>query len=135
MSKMQQGRSICPGLAEGQALVTRQGVSFLGGVDPETGVITEVDHELHGQSMAGKVLILPALKGSAGGMWIIIRLAKSGLGPKAIVVNRADTILVGAVIMGDIPTIDSLATDPIELVKTGDLVRIDGEKGTLEILH
>jgi uncharacterized protein len=135
MSRSYQGRSICPGLAEGEALVTRQGVSFLGGVDPETGVITEVDHELHGRSVAGKVLVLPALKGSAGGMWIIIRLAKAGLGPKAIVVNKADTILVGAVIMGEIPTIDSLAADPLELVKNGDLVRINGEKGTLEIVN
>lgn len=134
MSKLEYGRSICPGLGEGQALVTRQGVSFLGGVDPETGVITEVDHELQGQSVAGKVLVLPALKGSAGGMWIIIRLARTGLGPKAIVVTKADTILVGSVIMGEIPTIDSLATDPLELVKTGDLVRVDGDKGTLELL-
>lgn len=135
MSKIEYGRSICPGLAEGQALVTRQGVSFLGGVDPETGVITEVDHELHGQSVAGKVLVLPALKGSAGGMWIIIRLARAGLGPKAVVVTKADTILVGAVIMGEIPTIDCLAVDPLDLVKTGDLVRVDGDKGTLEFLH
>lgn len=135
MSTMYQGRSICSGLTEGEALVTKQGVSFLGGVDPDTGVITEVNHELHGRSLAGKVLILPALKGSAGGMWIIIRLARSGLGPKAIVVNKADTILVGAVIMGEIPTIDSLAADPFDLVKNGDLVRIDGEKGTLEIMN
>ncbi|MEJ2717872.1 MAG: DUF126 domain-containing protein [Deltaproteobacteria bacterium] len=134
MSSIYQGRSICPGLAEGQALVTKQGVSFLGGVDPETGVITEVDHELHGRSVAGQVLVLPSLKGSAGGMWIIIRLARSGLGPKAIVVSKADTILVGAVIMSEIPTIDSLAEDPLKLLATGDRIRIDGEKGTLEIL-
>jgi predicted aconitase with swiveling domain len=134
MSSIYQGRSICPGLAEGQALVTRQGVSFLGGVDPETGIITEVDHELHGRSVAGQVLVLPSLKGSAGGMWIIIRLARSGLGPTAIVVSKADTILVGAVIMSEIPTIDSLAEDPLKLVATGDRLRIDGEKGTLEIL-
>jgi predicted aconitase with swiveling domain len=134
MSKSYQGRSICSGLAEGEALVTGQGVSFLGGVDPETGVITEVDHELHGVSMAGKVLVLPSLKGSAGGMWIMIRLARSGLGPKAIVVSKADTILVGAVIMSEIPTVDSLPEDPLKNVITGDCVRIDGEKGTMEIL-
>jgi predicted aconitase with swiveling domain len=134
MSKTYQGRSICSGTAEGEALVTRQGVSFLGGVDPETGVITEVDHELHGVSMAGKVLVLPSLKGSAGGMWIMIRLARSGLGPKAIVVSKADTILVGAVIMSEIPTIDSLAEDPLKLVITGDGLRIDGDKGTMEIV-
>ena len=46
MSLVYQGRSICNGMAEGEVLATKQGVSFLGGVDPETGVITEVDHEL-----------------------------------------------------------------------------------------
>lgn len=132
MPKKYQGRSICPGLAEGEALVTRQGISFLGGVDPETGEITEVDHELQGQSVAGKILVLPALKGSAGGMWILIRLASSGKGPLGIAVSRADTILVGAVIMAEIPTLDSVE-GLLEAVESGQRLRIDGGKGEIEI--
>ena len=133
MSTIYNGRSIYGGLAEGEALVTKQGVSFLGGVDPETGQITEVDHELYGKTVAGKILVLPSLKGSAGGMWIIIRLTIRGRGPKAIVVSKADTILVGSVIMAGIPTIDSLSVDPCDAFKNGDLLRVNGEKGTVEM--
>ena len=43
------GRSIFPGTAQGEALVTTQAISFFGGVDPETGVVVERGHELEGQ--------------------------------------------------------------------------------------
>ena len=56
------GRTIFPGQASGTALVSRMGISFYGGVDPETGVITEAGHDLEGQSIAGKVLIFPPEK-------------------------------------------------------------------------
>ncbi len=48
------GRTIFPGQASGPALVSRMGISFYGGVDPETGVITETGHDLEGQSIAGR---------------------------------------------------------------------------------
>ena len=134
MSGVYRGRSICVGTAEGETLVTKQGISFWGGVDLDTGVITEVGHELYGKEMAGKVLVLPALKGSAGGMWIIIRLAMTKKGPVAIILPKADTILVGAVIMGEIPTIDSLPDDVFRMVKSGDRLKVDGTKGTVEVL-
>ena len=134
MSQIYQGRSICEGFAEGQALVTQQGISFLGGVDPEKGVITEVDHELQGERLQDRILILPGLKGSAGAMWIIIRLAHNKMGPKAIVVSKADTILVGAVIMSGIPTVDSLAEDPVEAFNTGDILKVNGTEGTIEVI-
>jgi len=132
MTVLYQGRSICSGLVEGEALVTKQGISFLGGVDPETGVITEVGHELHGKKLSGKILVLPALKGSAGAMWIIIRLAAGMIGPKAIIVSKADTILIGAVIMAGIPTIDSLSVDPFQVFRAGDLLKVNGTQGTVE---
>jgi hypothetical protein len=135
MSDIYEGRSIYHGVVEGEALVTEQGISFLGGVDPETGSITEVEHELFGKKLSGKILVLPALKGSAGAMWIIIRLAARNIGPRAIIVSKADTILIGAVIMGGIPTIDSLSVDPFRVFKTSDLLRVDGKKGTVELIH
>jgi predicted aconitase with swiveling domain len=127
------GRSIGNGSGEGEALVTQQGLSFLGGVDPETGKVTEVGHELYGKTLAGKILVLPTLKGSAGGMWIIIRLAAAKKAPKAIVVSQADTILVGAVIIGGIPTVDALPPEVFQSLKTGDHIKVDGTKGIIEI--
>ena len=135
MAKVYTGRSICGGIAEGEALVTKQGMSFLGGVDPDTGAITEVDHELHGEKLADKILVLPTLKGSAGGMWIIIRLSHNNKGPRGIVVSKADTILAGAVIMAGIPTVDSLSEDPCEAFKNGELLKVDGATGTVKVVE
>lgn len=134
MSELFQGRSIGNGLAEGEALVTKQGLSFLGGVDPETGIVTEVGHELYGERVTGKILVIPALKGSAGAMWILIRLATNNKGPKAIIIPQADTILVGAVTMGGIPTVDSLPSNAFQRFKNGHLLKVDGTKGIVEII-
>lgn len=134
MTEIHQGRSICTGFAEGEALVSKQGISFWGGVDIDTGTITEVGHDLYGEKMAGKILVLPALKGSAGGMWVIARLAVDKIGPQAIIVPSADTILVGAVIMGGIPTIDSLPEDVFKRIETGDRLTVDGTNGTMELI-
>ncbi len=134
MAAIYLGRSICNGLAEGEALVTTQGLSFLGGVDPETGIITEVGHELYGQELTGKIFVVPNLKGSTAGMWIIIRLAENKKGPKAIITRRADAILVGAVIMAGIPTVDSLPVDPLQAFKSGIRLKVDGTKGVVEVV-
>ena len=50
---------ISGGCAVGEALVTRETISFLGNVDPDTGVVVEPGHELYGRCIAGKVLIFP----------------------------------------------------------------------------
>jgi predicted aconitase with swiveling domain len=76
--KPMQGRPICPGVAEGEALVSRMGISFFGGVDPETGVVVEKGHDLEGRSVAGKVLIFPTGKGSTVGSYTLYRLSKAG---------------------------------------------------------
>ena len=49
-----QGRVIKAGRAEGIALVSHEPVGFLGGVDPDTGVVIESSHPLEGQSIAGR---------------------------------------------------------------------------------
>ncbi len=56
------------------------GISFFGGVDPETGVVVERGHELEGQCIAGKVLVFPTGKGSTVGSYTLYRLKHSGIG-------------------------------------------------------
>jgi hypothetical protein len=53
------GRKIFKGKAEGKALVTKDGISFYGGIDPATGIVVEKGHELEGKSVAGKILVFP----------------------------------------------------------------------------
>ncbi|MCD6260600.1 MAG: DUF126 domain-containing protein [Thaumarchaeota archaeon] len=93
------GRAIWRGWARGEALVSNQPISFYGGVDPETGRIIEKGHELEGRSIAGKILVFPYGKGSTVGSYIILRLKRRGIAPKAIVNLRCEPIIaVGAII-------------------------------------
>jgi predicted aconitase with swiveling domain len=126
-----QGRKISPGTASGEALVTSMGISFYGGVDPETGWVVEKGHELEGQSIAGRVLVFPTGKGSTVGSYTLYRLKKAGLAPAAIVNAEAETITAVGCIISDIPCVDHV---PLERLTTGVRVRVDGESGIVEVV-
>jgi predicted aconitase with swiveling domain len=124
------GRKISTGNAAGDALVTSMGISFYGGVDPQTGRVVEKGHELEGQSVAGKVLVFPTGKGSTVGSYTLYRLKKAGLAPAAIVNAEAETITAVGCIISDIPCVDRI---PIDKIKTGMRISVDGESGVVGI--
>jgi predicted aconitase with swiveling domain len=135
MSRVLKGRSIVKGIARGPALVTCWPLGFNFGVDGETGLVIEHGHELEGRSLKGKVLIFPNGKGSTGGSFVIYQLSRTGNAPAAMVNISCESIIALGAIMANIPTVDSLNENPVLVVKTGDLVRVDGDGGTLEILE
>ncbi|HEY8521722.1 MAG TPA: DUF126 domain-containing protein [Gammaproteobacteria bacterium] len=127
------GRRVVGGVAEGEALVTRQTISGWGGVNAMTGTIVEVRHQLRGQSFKDKVLVFPGAKGSSG--WsVTFHLARlAGTAPKALVFNEmTNKVALGAVVMR-IPSVTDLDRDPLEVIETGDWVRVDGDNGTVEV--
>jgi predicted aconitase with swiveling domain len=124
------GRKISSGNAAGEALVTSMGISFYGGVDPQTGRVVEKGHELEGQSIAGRVLVFPTGKGSTVGSYTLYRLKKAGLAPAAIVNAEAETITAVGCIISEIPCVDHI---PIEEIKTGMQVSVDGQNGAVRI--
>lgn len=123
------GRVINNGVAEGEALVTKDPISFYGGVDPKTGVITDKDNELNGQSVKGKVLVFPFGKGSTVGPYTIYQLAKLGNAPKAMITRECETIVAVGCIISDIPAVDKI---DITKIRSGGRVRVDG--GTVTLL-
>ncbi len=125
-----QGRKIYPGSIQGPALVTRMGISFFGGVDPETGVVLENGHELAGQSVAGKVLVFPTGKGSTVGSYTLYRLKKAGKAPLAILNAECETITAVGCIIAEIPCVDQV---DIRQIHAGDWLVIDAAAGTVEI--
>lgn len=124
------GRKISTGHAAGEALVTSMGISFYGGVDPETGQVVEKGHELEGQSIAGRVLVFPTGKGSTVGSYTLYRLKKAGLAPAAIINAESETITAVGCIISDIPCVDQI---PIEQIHTGMQASVDGESGRVEL--
>ena len=116
------GRVIKAGRAEGPALVSSAPIGFLGGVDPDTGVVLEPGHPLQGQSVAGRVLVFPTGKGSTVGSYTILRLGRGGHGPVAIVNAESEAIVAVGAIIADIPMVDRI---DISLIHDGDWVVVE----------
>lgn len=124
------GRKVAKGSAEGEAIVSTEGISFYGGVEPETGKVVEKDHPLEGQSVKGKVLVFPAGKGSTVGSYALYDMKKRGNAPAAIINKEIETIVAVGAIISEIPCIDQI---DIEKIKNGDRVKIDADKGIVEV--
>lgn len=118
------GRIIYKGKAQGQALVTSMPISFYGGVDPNTGVVLEKDHELQGQSVKGKILVFPQGKGSTVGSYTLYRMKKSGTAPIAMINRETETIVAVGAIISEIPFVDKI--DVVKF-KTGNKVVIEND--------
>lgn len=135
------GRTVVEGaIVEGEALVSSMPFGFFGGVNPGTGVVIDRWHDLFEQNMKDKILVYPEGRGSTVGAAIILELARTGCAPKAILFNASEIITVtGGVLVkkfydADLPMLDRFEGDITELVKTGDLVRVNPAEGTVEIL-
>jgi predicted aconitase with swiveling domain len=125
------GRAIVEGQCKAEALVSKKPISFLGGVDPADGRITEKSHDLCGKCIKDKIFCFPHGHGSTVGSYVLYALAKKNLAPKAIINRTADPVVVVGAIMASIPMIDQI---DIEKIKTGDLVEVDAAKGEVKIL-
>ena len=94
-------RALIPGVAAGRVLTCDQGLSFWGGVDPATGRVIDAHHPWHGESVAGRVLVMPTSRGSCSGSGVLLELALNGHAPAALVFSEAEDVLtLGALIAG-----------------------------------
>ena len=128
------GRSVSKGIAKGRALVSRQRISFLGAVDPVTGIFVDRSLDVYGQEVSNRVLIFPGGKGSTVGSYVIYQLKMHAKSPLAMIVtHRADTIVAVGAIIAEIPTVDSPESDLTKLIKDDEEVLVNGTEGYIEI--
>jgi len=123
------GRVISKGVAEGEALITTQPISFYGGVDPNTSEIIEKGHELQGKKVKGKILIFPNGKGSTVGSYTLYRMKKSGTAPAGIINKECETVVAVGTIISEIPCVDKI---DISKIKIGDIVRLENGVVTIK---
>ncbi|RLG36403.1 MAG: hypothetical protein DRN91_08030 [Candidatus Alkanophagales archaeon] len=126
------GRAISKGIASGEALVTDERISFLGGVDPKSGVVIDKEHPIFGECVRGKVLVFPGGKGSTVGSYVLYLMKKYGTAPKAMVNVRSDVIVAVGAIIAEIPLVDSLEKDPLK-IRIGQTVLVNGTEGYIEL--
>jgi len=133
MLKRIKGRIIAKGIGEGPAVVTREPLSFLGGVDPKQGVITDPHHELCGTPIAGTVLTFPQAKGSTVGSYVLYQLKRNDKAPAAIINASSETIVAVGAIISNIPLIDKLEVDPLDAIKPRSHVLVNCVEGFIEV--
>jgi len=125
------GRGIFKGKRAGPLLVSPAPISFLSGVDPESGIIVEKGHPLQGECISGKVLAFPYGKGSTVGSYVLYALSRNGHAPAALVNAEAEPIIATGAIISEIPMIDRIDV-PLSRLKNGTRVTVDGELGEME---
>jgi predicted aconitase with swiveling domain len=119
------GRAISPGKAEGEAITYPEAFSFLGGVDGSTG-----DFRVRDGNIAGKVFLFPNGKGSTVGSYVVYDLKVHGKAPLALVNRSAETIVTTGAVISSVPMVDGI---DVSVVRDGDIVAVDGDKGCVEI--
>jgi len=128
------------GIAEGEAIVTKNALSYIfdvGGVwhRPMTAKVTNkiAMPDWYGEDLANKILVFPTGRGGIFSTAMIMGLVKNGIGPKAMINIKTHPVFAYASIILDIPTIDELDQNPCEVIETGDWVKVDAEKGIVEV--
>ncbi len=121
------------GKAEGIALVSRESMSLMSDVNPQTGEVVNEVHDLYGKNVKGVILVFSSAKGGTGTAMRIPEMVRLGIAPLGIINQVANPPVVEAALMGGIPLIDRLDQNPVEVIRTGDFVKMDADTGTVSI--
>jgi predicted aconitase with swiveling domain len=133
MARVIHGRPLVAGAVSGAALVSDEPLSFWGGYAQDTGEIIDRRHPLSGQIAAGRVLALPASRGSSTTTAVLLEAVRLGTAPCAIVTNGVDSFFALAAIVADElygKVLPVVALDPAgyATLRTGEWIqiRLDG---------
>jgi len=127
-------RKISKGCASGEILLTKDPISFLGGVNPDTGIVIDSKHELYGKNIGGKVLVIPSGKGSTVGSYVMYQMAKNMTAPIAVIAIEAEPIIATGAIMAGIPMVDQPEEEIFGILHNNQIVEVNADSGYLKIL-
>lgn len=119
-----EGRGVSEGKVEGEVVKVDEPVSFLGDVDPETGVV------FGEKSLKDSIFVFPGGKGSTVGSYVIYQCKKNGTAPKAMINSTTETIVAAGAILSEIPLVDDI---PIDVFEKGDHIVVNGSSGEVEL--
>jgi predicted aconitase with swiveling domain len=134
MGRVIQGEVIIGGAAQGEALVSREPLSFWGGYDYHSGEIIDRRHPLSGQIAARRVLAIPAARGSSTTTAVLLEAIRANTAPAAILTTGRDyffalAAIVAAELYGKALPVVALAAADFAALQSGQWVevRADGQ--------
>ena len=120
------GRTLCPGGGSGALLVLSEPLSFWGGTDRKTGLIIDAHHPQHGGSLAGRVLVMAASRGSSSSSSVLAEQIRAGVGPAAVLLTARDAIVA----LGALAAAELYGTHvPVVLLDAGASSRLGRRNG------
>ena len=133
MKKLKCHKGIGPRV-EGEALVADDNFSARYDLDRIKGVFSRPQHKLAGQSYVDKILVLNTSKGGVASAWMLHEMKSRGIAPKAILFNRANTILAQGAALAEMTLCDRFEEgDVTQLIRTGDHLVVDPEQGLVTV--
>jgi predicted aconitase with swiveling domain len=124
------GRVLAAGQAIGRALVLEEPLSLWGGMDPGSGEVIDTRHPQRGALLAGRVVVMPSVRGSSSSSSVLAEAVRAGHAPAAILLGEADLILAVGAAVGEelygvrVPVLVLSSTD-LASIRDGQEVRID----------
>lgn len=121
-------KMISGGRAFGKLIYSKEPILFYH-TDPKTGSIIEKGHVLEGRTINDRIIVFPKGKGSsvvqADGLY---KLDECGTGPKALIVEELDTVLVSCAIVMEIPMVTDVDAEFYNKIQDGQEIFLDADK-------
>jgi predicted aconitase with swiveling domain len=105
--------------------VASDGFSARYDLDRIRGVFSRPEHKLAGESYRGRVLVLDAAKGGVATAWMLHEMSARGIMPAALVLNRANPIMVQGAALADFTMISGFDLDITKAIPNGAEVEVD----------
>ena len=130
------GRALVGGSAHGLAVRLDEPLSLWGGLDPASGRVIDAHHPQHGLNLAGRVVLLPAARGSSSSSSVLAEAIRSGNAPAAILLGESDLILaVGAVVADELygRSVPIVVLPPADMAAIPDGAHVSVSDGSIAI--
>lgn len=144
--KVLKGKGYVGGKAKGKALVSRMPVNFTASFSSPVNIlpghrseIRDRHHDLFQKKIKDTVLVFPAAVGSTFTGMVLLDRMHQGAAPCAILVQKADPLLVSGAILAEVwfnkgvPVVEYESDDLFSKINTGDTVEVDGNTGEIRI--
>ena len=117
----------------GRALVLTEPLSLWGGMDPASGELIDAHHPQRGANLAGRVVVMPAARGSSSSASVLAEAVRAGTAPVAILIGESDLILaIGSAVAEELygQHVPVVVVTPEELaaIRDGEEIVLDGDR-------
>ena len=118
---------------EGEALVSHHGFSARYDLNRAVGTYSRESHDLYGRSVVGKILVHTTAKGGVATAWALLDMKERGTAPLGLIFQQSNPIMVQGAALAGVAILDRVEPDPLDVIETGDYLRVDPARGIVEV--